>query len=68
MFEAQLSRKHELECLRLQAECMQLAGDAQGYTVQSHFVHMAKCWLGLALAGPDAVAGSEPLKAQEQMT
>ena len=45
MFEAKQLRKHALECLRLQADCMEMAGIAYGHNVQSHFVSMAEFWV-----------------------
>ncbi len=51
MYDAERSRKHKLECLRLQADCMQLAGDALDHNVQSHFIRMARFWNGLAGEG-----------------
>ena len=50
-------RRHALECLRLEADCMQLAGDARNPNVQSHFVRMARVWFALAVSGPSANAG-----------
>ena len=44
MSEADYSRKHALECLRLAADSMQLAGDVQNPALQSHFVRMARVW------------------------
>jgi hypothetical protein len=41
-------RKHELECMRLAASCMQLAGDVHSPALQSHFVRMARQWSSLA--------------------
>ena len=52
-------RKHALECLRLEADCMQLAGDARNPNVQSHFVRMARVWSGLAVSSPSANAGRQ---------
>jgi hypothetical protein len=45
------SRKHGLLCLRLQAECMQLAADARSPAWQSHFVRAADIWSNLAERG-----------------
>jgi len=56
MFEAKYKRKHALECLRLQADCMELAGVVHGYDVQSHFVSMARFWGDLAVSGPGSDA------------
>jgi hypothetical protein len=44
MSEAKQLRKHAVECLRLQADCMQLAGVARSPNMQSHFVSMARFW------------------------
>ena len=44
--------KHELECLRLAAECMQLVGDAPSPTLQRHFLGMARLWTTKAENGP----------------
>ena len=59
MFEAKQLRKHTLECLRLQADCMELAGVACGHNVQSHFVSMAEFWGALAVSGPSVDANSD---------
>ena len=47
-------RKHELECMRLAADCMQLAGDVHSPALQSHFVRMARVWSSLADREPSA--------------
>ena len=52
MSESDYSRKHALECLRLEADCMQLAGDIQNPALQSHLVRMARVWSSLAVQGP----------------
>jgi hypothetical protein len=49
--EADNSRKHALECLRLATDCMQLAGDLHNPALQTHFVRMAKEWTGMAVRG-----------------
>jgi hypothetical protein len=66
VFEAKQLRKHALECLRLQADCMELAGVAHGRDMQSHFVFMAKFWGNLAVSGPSSNAGPKILKAEIQ--
>jgi hypothetical protein len=43
-------RRHALECLRLQADCMQLAGDARNPYLQSHFLRMAGVWSALTVS------------------
>jgi hypothetical protein len=53
------SRKRALECLRLEADCMQLAGDLQDPALQSHFVRMARAWSDLAVRGPNADTRTE---------
>jgi hypothetical protein len=67
MFETRQLRKHALECLRLQADCMELAGIAQGHDVQAHFVHMAEFWGALAVLRPESSVGLE-LSEAEQIT
>jgi hypothetical protein len=52
--ESDNSRKHALECLRLEADCMQLAGVVHGPALQTHFVRMAREWSSLAVQGPKA--------------
>ena len=47
-------RKHELECMRLAADCMQLVGDVHSPALQSHFHRMALVWSSLADRGPSA--------------
>ena len=44
-------RKHALACLRLAADCAQLARDAHSPALQSHFLKMAKVWPSLAERG-----------------
>ena len=61
-------RKHALECLRLEADCMQLAGDARNPNVQSHFVRMAGFWSSLALSGPSTNAGHTLAAGKAQTT
>jgi hypothetical protein len=66
MFEANQLQKHALECLRLQADCMQLAGAARSPNVQSHFVSMARFWGTLAASEPSSDVGSKLSKAEMQ--
>jgi hypothetical protein len=44
-------RKHELECLRLEADCLQLAATIHDASLKSHFIRMAKEWASLATRG-----------------
>jgi hypothetical protein len=44
-------RKHELECLRLEADCLHLAGAVDSPSLKSHFTRMAKKWSNLAAWG-----------------
>ena len=37
-----LTRKHELACLRMASDCMELAGDVQSPDLQRHFLELAK--------------------------
>jgi hypothetical protein len=66
MFDAKQLQRHALECLRLQADCMQLAGVARSPNVQSHFVSMARFWGTVAGSGPSSDAGSKLSKAETQ--
>jgi hypothetical protein len=67
------SRKYELECMRLAADCAQLAGDIHARTLktwfpasdvnsralESHFLQMAKVWAERAEQGPYGHLGRE---------
>ena len=53
MSEPDKSQKHELECMRLAADCMQLAGDVHSPALQSHFLRMAREWSILADQRPN---------------
>jgi hypothetical protein len=64
VFKAKQLRKHALECLRLQADCMELAGVAHCRNMQSHFVFMAQFWGNLAVSGPSSNAGPKILKTE----
>jgi hypothetical protein len=50
------SHKYALECLRLESDCMQLAGDARNPNLQSHFLRMARHWSSLAASSLNANA------------
>jgi hypothetical protein len=45
-------QKYALECLRLAADCTQLARDVPNPILQSHFVRMAKELTAMAEQGP----------------
>ena len=45
-------RKHAFECMRLAADCEQLASDVRNPKLQSHFLRMAEVWPALAVQGP----------------
>ena len=47
-------RKHDLECLRLASDYMQLAREVPDPALQSHFVRMAKALQIQAEQGPGA--------------
>ena len=64
--EPERSLKHALECLRLEADCMQLAARSQ--TLQSHFVRMAGFWSSLALSEPSSNAGHTLAAGKTQTT
>ena len=44
-------RKHALECLRLEADCVQLAREVRSPALRSHLLRMAKLWPALAERG-----------------
>lgn len=52
-------QKYALECLRLEADCMQLAGDAPDPSSQSHYLRMARVWFAMAVSGPTPNAGQK---------
>jgi hypothetical protein len=66
MFETKQLPNHALACLRLQADCMQLAGVARSPNVQSHFVSMARFWGTFAASGPSSDARPKLSKAEMQ--
>ncbi len=66
MLDAKQLRKHALEYLRLESDCMELAGVAHGQNMRSHFVFMAKFWGNLAVSGPSSNAGPNILKTEKQ--
>ena len=68
MFDAKQLQKHALECLRLQADCMRLAGVAHGQNMQSHFVSMARFWGALAISGPNSDTGPTLSETEMQTT
>jgi hypothetical protein len=68
MFEPNQPRKRALECLRLQADCMQLAGNTLGHKVQAHFLRMATVWSTLAVSEPNSNSGSILPEAKTLMT
>jgi hypothetical protein len=49
--EQEAQRKYALECLRMKAECMQLAGDAATPELQRHFLDQADVWAEMAERG-----------------
>jgi hypothetical protein len=52
MSESDNQRKHDLECLRLAADCRQLASDVDNPALQLRFRRMAKVWTGLTEREP----------------
>jgi len=48
---------HSLECLRLEADCRELAWNAPSPNLKLHFVRMAKTWSALAVTEPSSRAG-----------
>jgi hypothetical protein len=52
MSELDHSRKHSLMCMRLAADCTQLAADIHRPAWQAHFIRMAAEWRSLAEMDP----------------
>jgi hypothetical protein len=48
---------HALECLRLEADCRELAKSVRSPDLQSQLLRMAQTSLDLAESGPDVHAG-----------
>lgn len=44
MSESAKLRRQELECLRLEADCMQLARAVDSPSMKAHFIQMAEKW------------------------
>ena len=44
-------QKHELECLRMETDCVQLADAVDNPSLKAHFIGMAKKWSTLAAGG-----------------
>jgi len=44
-------RMQELECLRFEADCLQLASAVDSPSLKSHFIRLAKKWSALAAGG-----------------
>jgi hypothetical protein len=61
MSELDHSRKHSLMCLRLAADCTQLAADVHRPAWQAHFIQMAQAWRSLAEMGPSAQTEAKKL-------
>jgi hypothetical protein len=54
MPDAEGFRKYALACLRLRADCVQLAEDAPTSALRRHYAEMAEAWAERAESGPDA--------------
>jgi len=48
MFESENVQKHALECLRLAADCRNLAAEVSTHRLMVHFLRMARMWTELA--------------------
>jgi hypothetical protein len=66
MSESDNLREHELECMRLAADCMQLAGEVHSPALRSHFLRMAGIWRTQAVRGPNAVAQTKNARTSRQ--
>jgi len=61
MFASDNVRKHALECVRLAADCTQLAYDAHDPVTQAHIAGMARVFSNLAIRGLGAYPGTTQL-------
>ena len=52
------SRKYELECLRIAADCIVLSRMAVNPELQQHFHQMGEEWTSKAESGPDNIETS----------
>jgi hypothetical protein len=48
VLESDKPRKQALECMRLAADCENMADEVQSASLRAHFVGMAKVWSALA--------------------
>jgi len=67
MSKSNQSNTHSLECLRFEADCRELAKNADSPDLQSHYLRMAEVWLDLAVSGPDSPTGEGISEAETQM-
>ena len=51
-YDSDHSEKYALACLRMEADCKQLAAETTDPTLTAHFVRMSKVWAGLADSEP----------------
>jgi len=51
MSQSNPSDRHALECLRLEAECRELAKNVRSVNLQNHYLRMATDWLAMAETG-----------------
>ena len=52
MSESNHSDKHALECLRLAADCRELAKNTPDPELKLHYLKMAEHWSALSVSGP----------------
>ena len=57
---------HSLECLRLEADCRELAKNAPGPDTQAHYLRMAEVWLALATSGPASDPDEDAFETETQ--
>jgi hypothetical protein len=54
MFNSDDAQKHDLECLRLASDCMELASGVLSPALQAHLRGMARVWTTIAGCEPNA--------------
>ena len=68
MSESNQSDKHALECLRLEADCRELAKNTPDPELELHYLKMADHWSALSVSGPVALSGESDSDADTKDT
>jgi two-component system, response regulator PdtaR len=68
MSELNQRQMHSLECLRLEADCRELANSVRSPDLRSQLLRMAQTWSDLAVSGPSAPSGDGTSETEKQAT